>query len=168
VNEKPNHLKGVDTDPLTFNSQTTGRSDNRRPSLQLFSVHSLGQAVKAKEPLPPSGPLSRIVPANPPAETINIVVEVENIGEWERVSVPISTSHSLFASICHPSPLTCTQLSQCFRLVPSDPVFSTISFRPHSPNSPKIRLPRSVFPATTGHYNENWLKESWTTALHPT
>ncbi|KAH9952850.1 hypothetical protein BC827DRAFT_1252080, partial [Russula dissimulans] len=71
LEEKKNDWKDVDIDRLTLYH------------VEIPDVKMLGQlaalAVKEKEFLRSSTPLSEIFPTNPPAKTINIVVELRNI-----------------------------------------------------------------------------------------
>jgi|SRR5712671_4645317 len=73
VELKPNDLKGVDADRLALYK------------VELAGDETLGQlaaqAVKKDVPLLPYSPLSKIFPAGPPKEKINIIVDISNISE---------------------------------------------------------------------------------------
>jgi len=74
LEKNSNYLKGVDAASLTLYQVELPDDD----TLEQSAAH----AVNAKKPLRSSHLLSRTFPANPPVETINIVVEVESPGEW--------------------------------------------------------------------------------------
>jgi len=74
VIENPNDLKGVDADRLFLYQVELPDDDTLE--------QSAAQAVNARRPLRPSHLLSGLFPANPPVETVNIVVKVESPGEW--------------------------------------------------------------------------------------
>jgi len=76
LEKNSNNLKGVDADRLTL--YQVNFSDVKT------LAQSAVQAAQNNEPLSPITPLSETFPTSPPAETINIVVEVvkvETVGE---------------------------------------------------------------------------------------